>query len=350
MSKIILNLDSTLLSSSGCILKLIRDGIGELSSPTDGGYKSTPNASMIYGVAIHKFREVMFLTGGHYPTAVSEARRVFETPKENDEKAAWLSDWKHCQTSCYMYWTEFVENESSFDLITLNRECYWCNGIGYKEENQGFSKIECAKCNGTGQMNGPAVEITFKIPFYEDDNVLINLSGVIDSQGKIRNGCYAIGDLKTTKFWDKEKFLSGFQLSKQLRVYRLACRLMSKLYPDSTLGRIGATNMGCFIDALFLKANANEIEFKRGDVVQYSEAEIDRFQTMLLEYCNKIANYIKLRENNQLPKEGILTGACETKYGRCGYWNCCKSNEAICNTLLKRDFKRVVYDPMTFHE
>lgn len=353
MNQVEFNLDSTSLSAASCLLNYKRTVIGELEEPTLGAYKSTPNSAMIYGVAVHKFTDVMFKTNGHYPTARLESEKSFNVPKIlSNDKLPWLNDTKHLIATNYGLWTDYIEPESSYEVLMISQECWWCEGAGVKGNpneliGDGPDVFDCPKCNGTGEFKGPATELTFKILFYEDEFIRVNLCGTIDSVGKFKNGCYAIRDWKTTSSWGKESYLESYELSRQLRIYTLACKLMARTNPDSVLGRVGSTKMGAFIDGIFLKPKANDNEYMRSQVFQYSDKEMGEFEQQLLKFCSRFSRNVAL---NYFPKEGILNGTCEGKYGKCRFWSCCKSNDSVSQLLLKRDFKRVVYDPLHFNE
>lgn len=353
--KLIVKMDSTLLSSSNCILNFVRTGIGDVSNPTIGAYKETPNAAIIYGVAVHKFIDTMFKTGGHYPSAKDEAIKMFHLPKSPpSEKRQYLNDIKHMLTVCYLTW-EHISNDGTFERLSLNQDCYWCKGSGrllskvqFADGTVGLAvdNTNCSHCNGTGKVLGPATELTFSIKFYEDDNIIVFLEGTIDDCGKFTGGGYAIGDWKTTGAYRVDDYLSTYELSRQLRMYVFACKLMSIMHPDSILGKVGATNMGAFINAIFLKPKPNEIEFVRSDVFRYSEVEMADFKMLLIDWCEKLSRHIRL---NYFPREGILNGTCEAKWGKCKFWNVCKVNNHVSNVLLNRDFKRVNYEPLKFN-
>lgn len=348
-NQITFNLDSTSLSAASCLLNYKRTVIGELEEPIIGAYKSIPNSAMIYGVAVHKFTDVMFKTNGHYPTARLESEKSFNVPKIlTNEKLPWLNEPKHLGITNYELWSNYIEPESSYEVLMISQECWWCKGVrSPKNIEDGVLIIGCKHCNGSGIFNGPATELTFKILFYEDEFIKVNLCGTIDSVGKFKNGCYAIRDWKTTSSWGKESYLESYELSRQLRIYTLACKLMARTNPDSVLGRVGSTKMGAFIDGIFLKPKANDNEYMRSQVFQYSDKEIAEFEQQLLKFCSRFSRNVSL---NYFPKEGILNGTCEGKYGKCRFWSCCKSNDNISNLLLKRDFKRVIYDPLHFNE
>lgn len=346
-------MDSTSLGSAACILNYIRTTIGEPEQPELGAYRATPNSAIIYGVAVHKFVDVMYKTNGHYPSARAEAEKAFHVKKSSDDKKGWLDDPKHLITSCYNLWTSQIEgNESPFDVMMIPGDCWWCRGKGdhpVKEglDDEGYSHHECTRCDGTGKAIIPATELTFRILFYEDDYITVYLCGTIDRVGKFHGGCYAIKDWKTTSAWNKDEYLSQYELSRQLRVYTLACKLMSVSNPDSILGKVGATRMGAAIDGVFLKSKVNDIEYQQSKVLQFGDEEMDKFHKMLVAYCEKISYHVHM---NHFPQEGILNGSCDGKWGKCWQWNVCKSPKNVADVLLKRDFDRRMWNPLAFNE
>lgn len=359
MKKIEVNLDSTALGTSGCILNLVRTVIGDLPSDNEselinhsGAYRERAmGAALVYGIAVHKFIDTMFKTGGHIPTAKKEASLAFALPCIPDKKKPWLRDERHLFPVCYNTWTEYVEVEGSFDLLSLTQNCYWCKGTG-KMGGMFDHKptVEpCTHCSGTGTIVGPATEITFKIKYYEDDYIIVYLCGTIDSVGKFKNGCFAIRDWKTTSAWDNVGYFRQYEMSRQLRFYTVACKLMSRLYPDSILGKIGATNMGAFIDGVFLSTDPNETTWNRSDVYQFKEEALNAFQLTLDDKIQEISRAIK---TGYLPKQGILNGACETKFppNRCKFWDVCRHDSTVANVLLARDFVRVKFDPLNYND
>jgi Holliday junction resolvase RusA-like endonuclease len=314
--KLQLNIDSTSLSNSNCILRFKRHIIGEIvDGQATGGYKQERMPiRMLYGVAVHKFIDMMFKTGGKYPIAVKEARELFNRiPREDDGDYQWLANNRHLEGTCLTVW-QSIEEDGQFDIIQL-------------------------------PDGRPATEITFSIPFYEDEIMAVNLCGTIDKIGKFKGGCFAIGDYKNTMTWDERNYFKQYELSRQLRLYTLACKLMAANHPDSTLGRIGSTHMGAFIDAIFVKKEFKDNKFKRSEVFQYSKIDIDNFQQTLLDLCLSLSNHIK---QSYFPKEGIVRGGCGYGKMMCQFWNVCASGNG--EILLKRDFKQTPFDPLHYNE
>lgn len=328
MQKLTLNIDSTSLSTSGCMLRFIRTVCGDPSAPEVGAYRQpVNNVNLNYGIAVHKFLDTMYKTKGHCPTAKDEAVNWFVgTPHIPDSKKGWMSDPKHLLTTCYMVWTEFVEKDGTFELLQLP--------------------------DGKGGMQS-ATEVTFSIPYYEDEFLVVNLCGTIDKVGKFVGGVYDIDDWKTTghrseKQWDRLEYFSQYELSRQLRLYTLACKIMARRHPESIMGQVGATRMGASITAIFLKPNANETLVERSEVFSYADNDIGHFEDLvLLPFIKRLSHAVQW---SSYPKEGILNGSCEGKWRRCEFWHSCKSPDNIAQVLLNRDFKRVPYNPLAFND
>lgn len=332
--KITINLDSTVLGDSGCLLALNRKVINGYTDPL-------PASNLIYGVAVHKFVDTMYKTKGDYRIAKEAALKAFDIPKIDNRKSAHLSDRNHMITVCFTLWESFVKEEKDFKLLELMLPCWNCKGA--MEVAVG---VPCPSCNAKGNILSPSTEVTFSIKYYEDEFIIVNLCGTIDRIGKIHNGCYCIRDWKTTSGWDTGNYFKQYELSRQLRMYRLALRLVSQMHPDSVLGKVGSTNVGCFIDAIFLKPAANDVKIISSDMIPIGDKEIDDFQMLLDDKIKEISQAVK---TGYWPKQGILNGSCERKYGKCPFWNCCNINDDIANVLLKRDFKQKPFDPLNYN-
>ena len=309
-----INLSSSALSSAGCILAMKRTVID--------GYSDLSSANIVYGEAVHKYIDIMYRTKGHVPTAREAALKVFNQPKDQGKKMNHLCDANHMLTTCFGVWELWVKGEGELDLIS----------------------IPCDPQENNGATERAATEVTFSIEYYQDAHIKVNLCGTIDSIGKIPNGCYVIRDWKTTSSWDNKGYFYKYRLSKQLRFYRLALKLMSEMHPESVLGQIGKQQVGCCIDAIFIKPFANDNKYQRSDVWQFSDKQISDFKEMLDNYITKLSYHASL---NHWPKEGILTGACEGKWG-CPYTNVCATEEPVSSVMLERDFKRKIYNPLNY--
>jgi hypothetical protein len=254
--KIEVNMDSTSLGASSCILKYKLITVGELVDGVPdgkGGYKDTFGASAAYGICVHKYNDLMYKTNGYLPEARRVALDLFRRIKcEPDPKKPWLRDEKHFQIVCYKLWEEYIKLEHQFNILQVPNNCYWCNGLGVIQGDG--EEVICSHCKGSMVIQGAANELTFKIKLFEDEYLIVWLTGTIDQLGKFANGCFAIRDWKTTSYWNETEYLDAYELSRQLRVYRLATKLESRYHPDSLLGRIGSTRM----DALLMESSSNQ--------------------------------------------------------------------------------------------
>ena len=51
------------------------------------------------------------------------------------------------------------------------------------------------------------------------------------------------------------------------------------------------------------------------------------------------------------PKEGLINGSCEGKWGLCNFWGVCNSqSDEIASVLLARDFIKKEYDPLRHND
>jgi hypothetical protein len=267
---------------------------------------------MVYGIAFHKYIHTMYQTGD-MTLARDSALAEFRQPKvSRDKDPDWYRDEGHFNWTCFDTWSNYAAVDSTFNLLL--------------------------KPDGK-----PASEVTFSIPYYEDDIILVNLCGTIDKIGKIKGGGYAIGDWKTTAAWNPKQYLQDYDMKSQLRFYVLSLKLMHRHFPESQLGQIGAGNVGAFIDGVFLKENQIELAVKRSDVFQFKDLE--SFEAALLRRIKQFSQAIG--DGSVFLKEGILLNTCERKYFTCPFFTVCRAgNPAIEQMVLERDFKQSVYDPL----
>jgi len=316
-----------------------------------GGIKS---AKLVYGSAVHRYIDTMFKTEGNMRLAIESALAEFRVPKSDDRKSQHLSDEKHMLVTCFNLWDQSLSKEQDFDIIKLHTKCWYCKGTGVDDVDLDPAIIPpkvtpCKHCDKGIRLQA-ATEVTFELPYYEDDYIKVLLCGTIDKIGKIRNGCYAVGDYKTTSTWDADTHLNSFELGPQLRFYVFAVKLMAQLAPESALGQIGATQMGAFIDGIYLKPKASDNSYKRSIVFQFKQEEMDEFRLLLSKAISHISYVVQHDKWNI--REGILNGSCDNKnkFGKCDYWFVCKAQSPeIGQILLDRDFQRKPYDPIN-HE
>jgi hypothetical protein len=353
--KLTINMDATSLGHSACILDLYRTIVGSVDSEgkSAGGYRDKlAGVSMVYGIAVHKFIDTAFKTKGDLTLARKHAHKMFnEIPTQEAGKLkGWLRDPRHLDVVCFNLWTDFVMEENNFQLLELVLPCWLCKGAGTITSTVSPPLdvvTDCPICKGAKVFLQPATEVTFSIRYYEDDYIIVNLCGTIDKIGKFKSGAFAIGDWKTTSSWHNEGYFQQYELSRQLRMYTLAIKLMGQMYPESTLGRIGQTQVSCFIDAVFLNKDPNIVKVERSDLFTIRPADLDAFQLTLDDKIKQVSQAVK---TGYLPKEGILNGTCVKVYGKCSFWDCCRNPDSVSEVLLKRDYARTHFDPLKYND
>lgn len=305
--KLEINLSSSALGHAGCELNLYRTVVE--------GFKEKAMASrMVYGVGVHKFIQVMYETGGHIPTAREEAIKAFTAiPIIDDRKSMHLSDVNHMHTVALFVWQLVVQKDTEFDILELNGK--------------------------------PAAEVTYSLPLYEDETAKYNWCGTLDRLGKIRNGCYVIKDWKSTSSWNAKDYFTKFEMARQPRGYVLALKMFSELYPDSALGKIGASKVGAQFDGVFVKPAINDVKFGKSIVFQYEDREIEELRQLLIVECQKLSYSIS---KNKFPKTGIVNGSCEGRWGKCAFWNVCQHPDP--KILLARDFDVKKFNPLSYND
>jgi len=308
MPKQVINIDASCLSSAGCVLALKRNVI-------DGYREKATKANMIYGSGVHKYIDTMYKTGGNIKAAREAAMAVFNKPKIVPKTQQWLADERHFFVTCYNYWEDCISKDTLFETLMLP------DGL-------------------------PATEVNFSYKLLETETVIVNAEGTIDRIGKIKNGCYCIRDFKTTAQYNKEEYLAGYRLSRQLRFYSLFMKWMALNHPTSVLGQIGATRLGCCIDGIFLKGKATDNEYASSDMIMYSDEDLMEFQQCLMQVVNHLVMCVGA---NEFPREGIVNNTCYGEYN-CKYVNVCPHNTTVQNVLLARDFIVTPYEPLKFGE
>jgi len=305
-----LNLSSSALSHGNCKLALDR-------AVREGYKEKTMNCRMVYGIGVHKFISEMYLTGGHIPTARQAAIDAFNAiPRIDDRKSPHLSDVNHMHAVALWTWEMCVKADKEFEILMINDK--------------------------------PAVELNYSIPFYQDSYVKINWCGTLDRIGKIKNGIWIIPDWKTTSSWSEKEYFTQYELARAPRGYVLAMKLMAELYPDSILGQIGKGAIGVRFDGVFVKPAVNDVKFARSEVYRVDDDySVNEFRKLLTDKCREISDVIR---TGYRPKNGIVNGGCEGKWGKCMFWNVCKLPDVVGEVLLKRDFDIKPFNPCAYND
>lgn len=292
----------------------------------EGWRNPLPMNDTQYGTAVHKFIAQMYLTGGNMMEAYKAAKKDFQKPSEMRDKKAYLTE-AHFTKTCFDYWQNYLQKDD-FELLI------------------------------DPSTNLPTVEITFEIKIYEDESFIVYLCGTIDKLGKFKNGCYALGDYKTTSSWDTNGYFTQYELSTQLLTYKYAIKKMGDMYPDSIFGHINKFPVGAFIDGIFLKSS-KETTFKRSEVFfidkKHADGLLEEYEKNLM---RRTLELLYALERGIHHKTGLLNGACANGYGTsspmgalCKFFQVCACKDEIARThVLRNNFVQKEYHPLKFNE
>lgn len=308
MTKQTIRIDASSLKHSYCLRHFYLDVV-------EGFTWHQSNNDMEFGNAFHTFKNTLALTN-NLGAALLAAREYYSRPMTIKSNKKYLT-LNYLLTVCQDY------------------ESYWSDR----------NEFETLVCEGR-----PLSELRFSIPYYSDDFVEIKLCGTIDDLCKHKRGCYAIRDFKTTSSGDIDEYFAGYELSTQLMVYYLAVQFYAKMYPNSIWSEVVKTKFACFIDGIFLRGKDKPVEFKRSDMIFFSDERVEEFNAMLTEKCKQLAAFVaSIKDPNDLPKrEGLLNGSCHMTFGPCKYFKVCAAPDEIAGRfILNNNFARREYNPLT---
>jgi hypothetical protein len=313
MEKRIIHLDASVLKQSACsrlfYLSLLK------------GYRPALNdISIEFGQAFHHFAKHVIIEPALMRQHLQEAMKYFrETPHSNDKKKKHLTE-GYLAKICTEWYLGFHAVDS-FNIL---------------KDTKG----------------APVVEHKFRIPYYEDDHCIIYLTGTMDklcvhTTSKI----LCVGDYKTTGAWDKDEYLSQYDLSGQLSIYTIALQKHIEMStPDSVLYLFRGKPTGVFIEGVFLRSSG-EVEFQRSSIRMSYEMPLESVRTMLDKKCDEISKMVWLsNEEDYMPTpDGMLNGACQLFFGPCKFFQiCCATDKRAQKAGLERNFIQRMYNPLNF--
>lgn len=316
--KQIVRIDASCIKESSCFRRLYLIAI-------EGYRERKLNNDIHYGTCFHKCAEVLELTGGDMPRAVLAAQDLWR------EKEATL----------------YVKSTKKFlTLAHLTMSCQmYCQ---QRTTNNIFTGVDYLKVAGV-----PLVEQKASIPIYEDDGLLILLQGTIDGIVKIKNGCVAIADWKTTASWDVVEYFQGYKLSPQLKTYFYQLNYYRTHYRSSPIAQaLGDGQIGAFIYGAFLSAG-DIVKFEKSEIFWFNKTVMEDYQHKLNLLVNKIRTAIEC--GVLPPADGSFNGSCVGNTGyKCKFFNACASeaqmngSSALVYHYLNSNFKKTPYTPLDF--
>lgn len=345
-TKRIIMLDASALKISSCRRRLYFTIVE--------GYRSNLNGqAMEFGSAFHLCPKGLE-EHGNIGRATQESLKYWRECKYiPDPKKKYLDAFMLGKVCLNWYTGHYMQDSFSVvrDINNTEEVCPECRA-------EAQAVVSCTTCANYGYIlwptGKPMVEIKFAIPYYEDEHVIIMLSGTMDKVVEHRTSrLLAIGDYKTTAMWNEEEYLAMYELNCQLYVYTLALqRMVEACDVNSVLAKHKGKQIGAFIDGIFLKGADKDTTFKRSEVFIFKQSDMESFQSMLDDVCITISKMIEISsdEPGSWPiREGLINDSCSTKFGSCQFANVCKAPDSIAaNHVLKRNFIQKPYNPMHF--
>lgn len=306
-------LDASAFKESSCIKRTFNTVIQ--------GYKSRVNENVIeFGVAFHKFREMIRRDSTKFGEALLAAKQYYiTTPKHTKKNKEYLTP-DFLWTVCNAYYTKYL----------------------------------CDRFKPKKHKGEALLELPFSFPYLIEDDVEILMAGTIDEIGNYGNSQLdIIMDAKTTGIWDVKEYFRGFKLSPQMIFYRWAIRKYAESFPNSWVKEMDINDVGCVIDGIFYggKEEGN-IQLLRSNVMLFPERLVQELDQLIRVKVQELLVHVRewLATGKVPMKYGMLNGACETVYGKCKFFNsCCAPDEEAEQFLLEKDYVKGFYNPLAFH-
>ncbi len=183
------------------------------------------------------------------------------------------------------------------------------------------------------------LEQKFCIPYYEDNTLVVYITGTIDMPAEYC-GQLCIADHKSTSR-KPEEFFMGFKFNIQAQFYVHWFKILSGM----------DTYVPFLVNGIFIKKNLvedekkglfNGVSFERRLVV-YSDEQMKEYSEWLNWKLNAIIDMIegKLRSTVMMNPS-----ACEGKWSMCQYYNVCAKPAQFHNDILRSSFQQIPYNPL----
>lgn len=344
--KILIVLDSSAISNSACMLKLFRTVVQ--------GYTSKVNPNDIeFGTAFHKFRKIFRDKGenGIAPGIYAAKDYFINTPMHVKSNKKYLTP-NFLMKICMEYAVKYEKDQFQVIRVKYNKPFY-------KHSKEEMEKIQIKENRLIGmdelfEVEESLLELKFVFPYYVDEDMEILIAGTIDELGKHHNGIVCICDAKTTAMWNVQEYFEGFNLNCQLRFYKWSILKYIEAFPDSFLAQVCEHEIGCFVDGIFYKGADQEVIYQRSEVMLYNDDKgMKEMDSLVERKVEQLIDTVKQWKHNRLlpMREGILIGACETRYGKCTYAPVCAAvDDTVRDVMLDYNFVKKPYNPLNHGE
>lgn len=313
--KVIIPMDASSLSHSYCMRHWFLDAVA--------GYqeKGAADISMHFGSALHKFCEHFYLGGltdEAQITAQIAAKKYF------------------VDVECYT-----PRDKDHLNAMYLLRVC----GLLADYIRQDKFKIQC------DANNKPMTEWKFAIPIDEYDDAVVMLYGTLDKiQALASTGLTLIGDWKSSRQYDADKYFEGYKLNIQLPIYTYAIWWMAKHNAGSIFDDMWRKGVRSYIDLISIPKSKDPVVV-RSDLFEFKEEAMLELDHVLRYKSEQLYNTWKMCKGKPyLPQaDGRYNGTCKGIYGTCKYFGACQlTNMSDAIQFLNTRFTQKAYEPLSF--
>ena len=177
--------------------------------------------------------------------------------------------------------------------------------------------------------NKPAVEFSFTLPLFEDNNEQIYLCGHIDRLVRF-SGKTLAADYKTSKYQLDDKFFRKFKPITQFPIYVAATHIIAEATQE-----VPGTD-GLLVDGIQLGVNYNRYARR---IIPFTLEEIEEY-IHDMEYW--IRNARLASQAGHFPRNEESCG----QYGGCEFLDICNKPPALREKYLKGHFTKKTWDPI----
>lgn len=319
-------LDASAYKESNCLRSLFYTIVLGLRS-------IEPAPALSYGSAIHKYVSVLREGKGH-EQGIAEAVKYYlpYSTQWNDKEWRTL---EHLIKSCAVY-KSFYDNDSELKSVKLKVPLYdnEFNIISYTEK--------------------VLIEQKFCILIFENDFFKLYLCGTVDEVALYDGHEIVIVDRKTSSYY--------FKIDETLKMYQQSSQMLFYKYIIEKV--LGLSNIRVLIEGVFLNSQQKTKIVRTNEPFLYEPWRVEHFKNQLEATIDKVIidlTDLHFKYMGQdiltLPIFAMNYLCCDSvKYdsdriGACKYFNlCANSDDGIREFIMKKQFKKIPYEPLKFGE
>jgi hypothetical protein len=308
-TKRIIYADASGLKKSGCMRRVQWHIVDGYVPRGQGGWERNYKAG--YGTSFHKVYQ-QILQGKPRPEAIQ-----------------WGVDWYRENYEKYI--PQKYEFRTPEHLESVLRLYYKVHNIDVMSPMK--------RADGGGYLS----EIKFQYPYYEDETMVVYITGTVDLISSY-SGRVCVTDHKVTGARDPDDFFFGFELDIQSRMY---CWIYYTLTGQILPFLVNGVFIKAPTEKSMLKGIFDGVVFKRNTPIEMDIGKIKFFERWLFDKLNRVIAGVKA---GNLADTYDLTGCHELFNSQCVYYNICRLDPAIHQQVLEGGYEKHPYNPLLFQD